>query len=419
MRKTPAGVAHTYLTTWQKNPWEEWTTTTENMVRLHNVRPKPTPRKKPQPYTAPTPYFNRGYEPYITAQAYVQGSGGPEWRRWETWGDVYCTDRYNEGYKFLMEQMSPHKLRMKLRNNAKDEILDVAMVLAELQSTATTAGVLIERVLRSLGQVARRRPFDFDYLMHGRKRYTRKGDKVFVGKGRAVGVERFNREVAGTFLEWKYGIMPSVMDLQGSIKALDLNEKGTLFNNPPLLVARATEVEEDSRVIHFGGNSVVGKTTMKVTRGISGRFDYLVTGEGLRGLNRYGIGLGSIATVAWDKTPFSFVVDMAFPVASLIKSWSALTGCEPRGYSETYWSKGEINPFPVQSESSAHPYYGTATVISSLNAFERKVFHTIPMPMPFVQNPVKLGNFQTIAALFTQLRGIKAPTPGAPPRKQT
>lgn len=298
-----------------------------------------------------------------------------------------------------------NELRMKLLNNVRKEVLDVAMVLAEISGTAQTLSNNLLRLGRSLEQVSLRKPASFYYLLNGRLKDGRRP------------TDKFLRETSSVFLEWKYGIMPTVYDIQGATKSLDMVEDGSFWENPPLLVGRA-RVRATSPFTRTVNSSVAGNpggvnsgsprqaviVEGTVTTEHKARIDYSVSGEGLRGLNRYGIGLSSIATVAYDKTPFSFVFNMAVPIAELIKAWTALAGVTTRGYCETQYrqvnitggtnvvSKGGINVITTVKPHEFPP------------EFIRTAFNQVPMPQVHVRNPVKLSNIQTVLALFTQLR---------------
>lgn len=293
--------------------------------------------------------------------------------------------------------------RMKTLNNISDEILDVSMVLAEMQSTVTTATSLLHRLGRSMEAVYKRKPTHYMKLMHGRNPPNLKGRHL----------DTFNREVAGTYLEWKYGIMPSIYDLQGACAGLDINEKGSLWDNPPLLVARSKVSRTESHKTLFSLETPNSNTTVwlegEVKHEIRTRCDYRISADGIRGLNRYGLGLTSVATVLWDKKPFSFVLDMAMPMSQLIKAWGALAGVSPISYVETYHSVMKTKP--VYKDFSAQGVPCTAKIPSvKWRSFNRKVYDRPPYPLPFVRNPIKSGNMATVLALFTQLRnprGIK------------
>lgn len=288
-------------------------------------------------------------------------------------------------------------LRTKLLNNIRDEVLDVAMVLAEMQGTVNTAVTALDRIGRSMQAVLRRKPESFYYLMHGRRRDNRRP------------TDKFLRETAKEYLHWKYGIMPSVYDLQGATEALDMNTEGTLWNNPPLLVARATvKKESTTKTIDFGnGWEWPYAIPCRVTTEYKARCDYRVTSEGIRGINRFGIGLSTLPTILFERTPFSFVLNMVVPIGELIKAWSALAGLDVAGYCETKYVR-------VEPQSATLPANGTAawqtwTFKGGKPAFamQREAFDRPPMPLPFVRNPITTGNLGTVLALFTSLRSSK------------
>lgn len=289
------------------------------------------------------------------------------------------------------------ELRTKILGNIKDEMLDVSMVLAELRGTSRTAANMMLRVGRSMDAVRRRTPESFAYLMHG---------KLGVDKRRFT--QRFLKETAGVFLEWKYGIMPSLIDYTNAINALDLSKEGAIFDNPPLCVARASVRRSYSNAIqpfwNVGNKAPREKVVCKTEVTASARCDYRIDGEGLRGLSQFGLGPGTMATVLWDKTPFSFVLDMMLPVADLIKAWTALAGVETIGYSETIYQTHSIPASSLSLDTDNAWKYRALTKPTKTKEFVRFASSRPPMPTPFIKNPIKVNNLSTVLALFTQLR---------------
>lgn len=285
-------------------------------------------------------------------------------------------------------------LRTKLLNNIHDEVLDVGMVLAEMQSTVSTAVTSLDRIARSLDAFARRKPESFYYLLYGRRRDNRRP------------TDRFLRQTASEYLNWKYGIMPSVYDLAGACRGLDMNAEGSLWNNPPLLVARATILKETvTKPIDFGnGWQWPFGVECRVVREHKARCDYKISGEGIRGLNRYGIGLTTLPTILFERTPFSFVLNMAMPIAELIKAWGALAGVDVVGYCETKYARCEPlggSAAGMYSDSWQRIEFSKGSIAMRM---QRTAFSEPPMPMPFVRNPINTGNLATVLALFTSLR---------------
>lgn len=294
----------------------------------------------------------------------------------------------------------PDLLRMKLLNNIKDEVLDIAMVLAEMKSTTNMLSGALYTLGRSLKAVKDRKPQHFSYLMHGRRKDNRRP------------TDKFLRETAGVYLQWKYGVTPTLLDIQGATRALDMNEDGSFFDNPPLMVARANVTTEtpiglQCHGVLAGSGGYGFSVPCILKREQKARCDYEVTGEGLRGLNRYGLGLGTVATVLWDKKPFSFVLDMAFPVADMIKAYTALGGVSVKGYSETFHDSVIHKERTIDILRNS---YIPETVITVEKqgvlgtTWERGTHTRPPFPVPFLRNPIKASNISTVLALFTQLR---------------
>lgn len=344
--------------------------------------------RKPSSWSAKTNLF----VPAIRSGEAVDRTGGVSYFSGTT---VLRPYNWNPVLRDHVGHNAINHIRTKILNNVRDEILDASMVLAEMQGTVNTASTMLNRIGRSMLALQRRKPASFYYLLNGRRKDGRRP------------TQRFLKETSNEYLQWKYGIMPSVYDLQGALKGLDMNESGSLFNNPPLLVARASDVS----ISTSSGTMTTGLAHTRIPYEskveVKARLDFSVKAEGLRGLNRYGIGLSTIPTVLWDKTPFTFVLDMAIPIASIIKAWGALSGVEVRGYCETQYMSIKTLPHTFNHDSGTSNGSNAVLVTchpAEMFEFERKAYNTVPMPLPYVKNPVSTGNLSTILALFTSLR---------------
>lgn len=286
------------------------------------------------------------------------------------------------------------QLRTKLLNNIRSEVFDVAMVLAEMQGTVSTAVSALGQIARSMDNIFKRKPENAYYLLTGRRRDNRRP------------TDKFLRETAGVYLQFKYGVMPSVYDLQGACEALDINAAGSLWNNPPLLVARATVAKSSKvRSIDFGTPyDWPYAIPCLITTEYKARCDYRINAEGIRGINRFGLGLSTLPTILFERTPFSFVLNMAVPIAELIKAWGALAGVDVAGYCETKYVR--VEPRGATFPGNGSNYWWIYDVEPGRTAFrmQREAFDSPPMPLPFVRNPINTGNLASVLALFTQLR---------------
>lgn len=355
--------------------------------------------KQPDGYRRPSSYYGEQNAYYFTAdvrgERTMYSQGGRVKNDERITGKVLCSVNPTALISPVsIARATQQELRTKILVNLKDEVLDVAMVLAELSSTADTLGTNLMRLARSMDAVKRRKPENFYYLLNGRRRDGRRP------------TDKFLRESAGTFLEWKYGIMPTVYDIRGATLALDMSADGSLFDNPPLMVARTQMrgvLKREINVPVYRGR--VMTTELDCAYQAHARADFSVSGEGLRGLSRYGIGLGSLATVLFDRTPFSFVLNMALPIADLIKAWTSVSaGVNVRGYSETFYCDYKLSDFSGGLKNPSDWQLVDAKAPTINGAFRRYGFDHVPMPLPFIRNPIRIGNLQTGLALFTQLR---------------
>lgn len=371
-------------------------------------------------YRKPSSYY--GYTtghhielPFSTHE-YIDGSLSRSGYKMKVHGSMLGSIGHD--HTLIQELQKAHRdhLRMKILTNVKDEVLDIAMVLAEAKSTVNLLQKGLGVVARSLDAVRTRNPRHFRYLMHGE----------FSADGRRP-TDRFLRESASVFLEWKYGIMPTIYDVEGYTKALDINEEGSLFDNPALMVARAHlqgEVSHATPLLIHGprvNSSQTDECTIKYNWTYAARADYNVSAEGIRGLSRYGIGLGTVGTVLLERTPFMFVLNMAFPIIDLVKAWTALAGVDQFGYTETMYvaptlkKGGTVYKFDSAPSSWIPVNWDDTKLMAS---FTRTASSTIPMPMPFVRNPINTGNFSTVLALFTSLRKREPLAPKPPVKRK-
>lgn len=302
-------------------------------------------------------------------------------------------------------------LRTKLLNDVRQENLDVAMVLAEMSSTVDLIGDGLMKIGRAMDTVKRGYPRHYSFLLTGR-RPALKGARL----------SEFNKRSSELWLSYAYGVTPTVLDIQGACASLEEASSG-LFSGPPRLVARANEKWESGFVnpsLSTGDDrpgptlDLVGARPRLVAENeLHARCDFMVDGDLLRGLNRYGLGLSTVPTLLFERTPFSFVLNMAVPIASMLKAWTALAGTNVLGYSETQFVRTvvEWDSFPSAYRFGGYlgryrpqPITVPGGRTSGAFAFERKVYPEPPMPMPYVRNPIKPRNLATVLALFTTLR---------------
>lgn len=366
-------------------------------------------------FRRPTPYsFYAGYK----ANRFGVYSVGPamvDYQAQLTLGHRYPTELQVRGQGIvnigaLSKASLPdrnHTLTKAL-NNLRAENFDLSMTLAEAQQSVDTFAGAAHRIGRLMGAVRQKDPRVYDYLWTGKYPRDGKGKPI-----RGQYLDRFNRTAAAAFLEWKYGIMPSVLDAKGALKGLERLGRGEYHLGPPLLVARANDKRKqtvtcDLFIAEPGGNSSLRNpaAAVEATLERSIRIDYEVACSSLRALNSFGIGFSTIPTLVFERTPFSFVFNMVVPIAEIIKAWGALQGVTPRGFSETSYEEYELSSGYATSDYPGAVPPGTCTYPKRLiyRKADRKVGVSPPFPAPYVKNPVTTGNMASVLSLFTSLR---------------
>jgi hypothetical protein len=138
------------------------------------------------------------------------------------------------------------------------------------------------------------------------------------------GLKNLGRDASNKFLEWKYGWLPLMEDVN---KAVELNANGLSDRETQgLLVGSASESYSTVGPIPFY-TQMYGLSGGKLSerQDVRARILYKFTHPGaIRDLNR--LGLLNIPSIAWNLTGLSFVVDWALPIGDYLDAFTAPTG---------------------------------------------------------------------------------------------
>lgn len=142
--------------------------------------------------------------------------------------------------------------------------------------------------------------------------------------------------VAGTWLEWNFGIKPTVQDANDAADALNkLRTRELVATFPVRGRSRASE--------NIGYNANVNFPSVSIPPGYStipAMYDWWVEdwqtaefrgslvlpvnpGAGVPLAMRFGVGFADIVPAAWEAIPWSWMFDYFFNVSSVIDAWSA------------------------------------------------------------------------------------------------
>jgi len=150
------------------------------------------------------------------------------------------------------------------------------------------------------------------------------------------------RGVSSDWLAYQYGVRPLISDIQGLVDELG---KG----NPAMLdiigSARKTPTSNGCGYANDNGSYIYGpncswSTKLDADVGVKYKLRARVTHGGLKLINS--IGLSNPATIAWELTPWSFVIDWFIPIGDYLNMVDALVGVDPLYAHRTVFVKETI-----------------------------------------------------------------------------
>lgn len=278
-------------------------------------------------------------------------------------------------------------LKTELTNQCIEKIAgadaNLAVGWAERQKTLDMCGGL----LRKAAYIVRRRG-------HRPRREGRRGERFI-----------------DNWLEFQYGITPTLLDLFGCAQAAE----DLMVNRPPRITASASRhvpISNSTTTTRASIGSlswVCDKiTSLSVAGGVKMRMDAAVNNPHVRTLQQ--VGLLNPLTFAWELIPYSFVIDWVVNIGEYVGQLSAFAGLGFLGTcTTTYWTRqceiyygGNVaQPVP----NPAIGYTGVRTVNCTpfkheSSGFDRTVSFSTPSVQLVLKNPLNLKHFADGLALF-------------------
>lgn len=232
---------------------------------------------------------------------------------------------------------------MRALNKLSDEKLHLPLALAEMHKSVRMVSDLALGVMTGLSRIKRRDKKAFQYLLNGfserRLKQTHSGQKML-------------KRITSSYLGYKYGVQPLVLDLAGVASA----KREGLFG-APLIAGKSNQRYVDfidvpllknivrSSVISDFYESLPETAKVKVTTDYKTAIYAVTTNDQAdyyRAMNGLGLNLSSAATLAWDLAPFSFIIDHIMPMADIIKSQSAMQGLTEKSATTTVFQRYEL-----------------------------------------------------------------------------
>lgn len=287
--------------------------------------------REPTPYSAtsyrqspPTGSFTSQYRP-------AQSWRGPRDVVWNGYIAANSGGFKTNGFQYHFDTKDLALLRAYSRLN--DSKLNLAITLAEFRQTWSMISDRAIRIYR---------------FAKALKRGRLKEAAQHVGLS-PKGFKNYAGDASSAYLEFQFGWMQLLSDVQNGISELERYEQGPL----PRLTGRAVIKHYRSASDEVFDSAYSWKPGFRIERSSEGydlslvRLDYEIGDWNAVTLNR--LGLINPLEVAWDLVPYSFVFDWFIPVGSWISSFTADAGLRFLGGSRTDYtyrlSTNKIYPY--------------------------------------------------------------------------
>lgn len=131
--------------------------------------------------------------------------------------------------------------------------------------------------------------------------------------------------IAGTWLEWRYGIRPLISDIQAILdfvkgKSFSFSEKLQKRRSKSELVKNDSGTWSSSLIVPTVTAQWMRSITTTTTASVAFRYDAPLTLQ-----ERWGVDLFSIPGIAWELVPLSFVADWFLSVGQFLSALRVLT----------------------------------------------------------------------------------------------
>jgi len=255
--------------------------------------------------------------------------------------------------------------QVKLRLAVKDQKVNMAQTVAEYRQTQD----LFANVARDVVKV-----------FHG----LRRGDIKSVFETLKIKPRQLRGTLANRWLELRYGWMPLLQDLHGSVEELKLAMQRPRFQVIVKTMKETTEETRDLGQMPDGTHGTLwGSWTVRAKVKAYLRIDSHLETR---------LGITNPMNLAWELLPYSFVIDWLIPIGDWLNSLDAGIGLTDI-YGTVSWRNRYLSTSTFGSQ------------IYVIEEYSRSVFTALPdAPLPRWSPSVGWGRVANAIALLTQLK---------------
>jgi hypothetical protein len=303
----------------------------------------------------------------------------------------YSPDSYGSGYLSTDFLPQINALQAKALGavfaKAKDQNVNLGNFLAEIHKTKGSFVEIVKRLAKVILSV--------------KKGNIAKAWRTLVPSGTDT------KAISNDFLLWTYGIAPLLSDIDGMTKQLADGFKDgedIVVKSVQSTIISSSENASSTSSILYRREQLDIKTTVTVRTVLK----FKLSNPALQNLSQ--LGLTNPATVAWEITPWSFVIDWIIPIGNWLDTLDTWAMLVPVSYHETTVVKQEIvcsavHNGTVGAGASLVRTTGGFTYWKKENVYLSRKTKALPTPpFPRVKNPFSVGHIMNALALLRQLR---------------
>lgn len=384
-------------------------------------------RKKPVGWREPTNYsFTRvcysrakgtvGYKTSSQDEVYSGCIGGTRWN---------SLNMFNSAFTWSTFPTSVSETALiKARLQMQDGEVNYGQAIAESNQTARLVGDSCKRLLTAVRALRRGDAKKVAKALSIGKTPPRKFVKKVQKTISAAKIQRLRKKetlaeairqdksirnmnnVTSAWLELQYGWKPLLQDIEGSISNLIGYDQYAWIMTGKGSSRRSTRIDKGIQNLYYSGFaagycSVTGIDVAKcIVIGIPSKTPPSILSD---------MGVTNLPLLAWEVTPFSFVVDWLLPVGDWLDSLDAVLGYDSLRtvsieFSRYRWDEIGDMTCPRKATTYLSSFVGFKDYVRHV----RKVTSGVPLPTrPSFKDPRSFGHMANGLALLSQIFGSK------------
>lgn len=287
----------------------------------------------------------------------------------------------------------PDRALTKARGKLKEQSVNLAQAFLERRQTAMLLSDTLDRVVKSISALHRR---DF-------RGAVRALELPFSAAKRL----RRDQTASSNWLALQYGWKPLLSDLYGSAELLRKRDQEDPTRYRLFVKASARSGADRSPIYDFppaliSSKNVVNWDAFASRKKAKVRLDYSLNDQVISRLAS-SVGFTNPLTLAWEVTPFSFLVDWFLPIGNYLNQLDASIGLTYLGGSVT--ERWEVNcDTRVRRLGPSFPRFDVSFSLSRMS-WRRLVYALEPYPsFPSFKDPISGIHLANAAALLSVLR---------------